>query len=177
MDPSQTIAGAPNASGAPASAEDAISKVAWETLAAKLQGKHIQNYAGANLAYTHAMDIANKLGLTADQKSRIAPFPARPSSNVNIYGDGMLDVLRTAVQGRSSDTPQPSPEKSKAGMLPKLLTAGALVAFGGGVIPAGNFALELIADKLKHDHPPVTTPVEPIPVEPGPDGHVGFRVE
>lgn len=49
--------------------------------------RNIHNYNGSLLAYTHHCDMANKLGLTEEQKRSITPFPdARPTNvtmNVN----------------------------------------------------------------------------------------------
>ena len=90
-----------------------------EYVSAKVQGIHILNYAGGNLAYNHACDVANKLGLTQAQSSRIAPFPGLPAS-INI----MIQPEKPPVASVAS------PWKSLAlPLLASLLTAG---SFGLG---------------------------------------------
>ena len=55
---------------------DTLDAIVREYVRAKIQGIDIRNYNGANLAYTHAADMANKLGLTPDQKIGVTPFPS-----------------------------------------------------------------------------------------------------
>lgn len=42
----------------------------------KIKQKNIMNQNGANLVYSHGRDIANKLGLSEEEKRAITPFPS-----------------------------------------------------------------------------------------------------
>lgn len=55
--------------------QDLLEQVCRDYMSAKIQAHHIKNYNGANLAFNHAADIANKLGLSPSQASGITPFP------------------------------------------------------------------------------------------------------
>jgi hypothetical protein len=83
--------------------------------------RNIHNYNGANLAYNHASDTANKLGMSDEQKQRLAPFPQIPgNTTVNV----------------NSNQPQPekpSPPPAKGAKALPLLLAAALGAGGAGL--------------------------------------------
>jgi len=62
-----------------------LDEIVREWARTAIQQKDVLNYNGANLAYNHAADIANKLGLSATQKLGVTPFPqSNVSSNVQV---------------------------------------------------------------------------------------------
>jgi hypothetical protein len=101
--------------------------------AAKIQKLHILNKNGADLAYNHQRDIAQKLGLPEDPAKGlgITPYPS-PVNNTN-----------TRVDTSSKTSPW---------------ATAALVAasvFGGGATTA------LITNYLNKSEPEVTQPTDP----------------
>ena len=60
---------------------------------ATIQVKDIANYNGANLAYNHAANTANQLGLSEQQKLGVAPFPGRPNETTIQVGDTNREIL------------------------------------------------------------------------------------
>lgn len=90
----------------------------------KIQQKEILNYAGANLAYTHAADMSNKLGLNDEQKLGVQPFPASHSIRIE-------QNTTTPEQSTTPTTPTPTKNKSKL-LLAAGITAASLLSGGAG---------------------------------------------
>ncbi len=104
--------------------------------ASKIQGNHIRNYNGANLAYNHAASTANNLGLSEEQRAKITPFPTPETTNVNIGG------------GDGDD-------KKMSGFTKNVIAA----AIGASLLGGGIAIHELIDDDRKS--PPVAAPADP----------------
>lgn len=67
-------------------ADDMLEDVVKAYCAAKIQKLHILNQNGANLVNNHALDMAQKLGISTDEANKrlgITPFPS-PTNNTNI---------------------------------------------------------------------------------------------
>lgn len=127
---------------------DAIMR-AWA--AAKIQKLHILNYNGANLAFNHAADVANKLGLSDAQKAGVTPFPCP----VNIS-------MEQAQLEPKPPVAMPAPKSSWLDAL--IVTAGAALV-GGGIL-AGSWLMR----------PETGKPVVPT-THSSRDGKVGLEVE
>lgn len=128
---------------------DLLEKVLAEYCAAKIQSIHLMNYNGANLAYNHAADVANKLGLQPEQKLGITPYPS--NTNINIAGE-------SAEQKRKPLSPW--------------VVAG-LSALGGGGLAGGALGLAMLLGG--EDAPPPQEP--PAAVSEHSPGSVGLEVE
>jgi len=115
-----------------------------------IQQKDVLNYNGANLAYNHAADTANKLGLSAAQKLGVTPFPQSNSvSNVSV-----------------------SDQTSLAGsLLSRLLPVVLGAALGGGGIGLGMMLAGRALPPAASSPPPIATPAERGP------GDVGLDVQ
>lgn len=64
-----------------------LDEIIREWARTEIQQKDIVNYNGANMAYNHAVDIANKLKLTDAQKLGVSPFPANSTTTVSTVQD------------------------------------------------------------------------------------------
>lgn len=84
----------------PPPGQDLLEWVVAQYFASKIQSKHILNYNGANLAYTHAVDIANKLGLTDRQKALITPFPS--PVNLTVTNSEVKDIEPPSSSSKTS---------------------------------------------------------------------------
>lgn len=105
--------------------------------AVKIQKQHILNQNGANMANIHALDIAQKLGISTDEANKrlgITPFPS-PTSNTN-----------TRVE-----TNKTSPWATAA------IVLASVVGGAGATALAGKY----FADDKEAPAPIVSEPVEP----------------
>lgn len=89
-------------------------------LGAKIQGQHILNYNGANLAENHARNTAKMLGLNP---ASITPFPSPVSVSLQ----------------------QDAPAKTPAWK--QLAFGAALVASGAGAIPAASLLIDKFTEE------------------------------
>lgn len=127
-------------------------QIAKELARVKIQQQDIKNYAGANLAYNHAADTANKLGLSETQKLGISPFPGQTTINVS-------------REAQAEEQPKPKSWLwSAAGLVLAVLASGGV----GSAITAA--ALEWMTT----DPPP---PQDPPAVAEEIDPNVGLEVE
>ena len=110
--------------------------------AAKLQKIHIQNYAGANLAYIHALDMMKKLGVdkTASERLGIQPFPG--STRIENVGNTTAPPSVPPAQEAPQEQPKPTPKpsvgdslKSKAAKYALALATGGALTYGITKIP------------------------------------------
>lgn len=76
-----------------------LEQVVASYLGAKIQREHILNYNGANLAFQHAADMANKLKLTPDQARLVTPFPSPTSVTVSGSQGGIGQWLGPMLTG------------------------------------------------------------------------------
>jgi hypothetical protein len=145
---------------------------------AKIQQIDIHNYNGANLAYNHASDTANKLGLSDEQKLGVAPFPGRPNNmSVQVSGDSERELLdrleRLAQQDPTPESPTTEPAAKK---VPGWVGPIAGVLGGAG----GLGAALLLLQGLLPDNPPSPGPQQihqEEPADPYYDSNVGLEVE
>jgi hypothetical protein len=159
---------------------------------AKIQQIDIHNYNGANLAYNHASDTANKLGLSDEQKLGVAPFPGHPNNtSVNVGGDStereLLDRLERLAQQEPPPSPPvapptttpPAPEPGPQPAAKKM--PGWLGPIAGVVGGAGSLgALLLLLQGLSPNTPPSPDPQQTHqeePTDPYYDPDVGLEVE
>ena len=73
--------------------EDAMS-IAKGYFAEKIRTQNIMNYNGANLAYRHSADMANKLGLGEEQKDQIVTYPGGRSTEVTVTPKQETSVMQ-----------------------------------------------------------------------------------
>lgn len=152
---------------------DTLDAIVREYVRVKLQSIDIRNYNGANLAYTHAADMANKLGLDERQKIGITPFPA-PTT---------VSIQQAPPTPEPPPTPAPSPapaETAGGGEAPSQKTAWPswLPPLLGG---AAGVAVTLLAGQLFFSSPkeppkPEAKPPAQVAGRQG-EGEVGLTVE
>jgi hypothetical protein len=161
---------------------DTFNEVLREFARAKIQKEHIHNYNGANLAYTHGADMANKLGLSEGQKLGVQPFPSSQSV-MQVFGPGgspqaPAQPAQQTPQPRtdwSADHPpperdEPYPRRSdpKASPWYKQWWAPALAAMlGAGTVAAVPPVIDYWS----------ASPEQPPVVDPHFDANVGLEVE
>lgn len=135
--------------------KDLVEQLAAQLLSSKIQARHILNYNGANLAYTHALDMATKLGLSPEEKARITPFPA-PSYNIQLAPGADASAESNASQASPSLA-----ERATKWLAPAIVGASLL---GGGQLLQGYLSQS-----------PAAAPTPP----PASDqsGNLGFTVE
>jgi hypothetical protein len=102
---------------------DLLEWIVGQYLGQKIQAKNILNYNGANMAFNHARDIAQKLNLDVN---RITPFPAN-STSINV---SMPDSPPTPTAPQTSTTPATDGMKpwQQAAIAAMLMASGAAVA-------------------------------------------------
>lgn len=153
---------------------DTVNALLREYGRAKIQKLDILNYNGANLAYNHAADTANKLGLSEQQKLGVTPFPS--ATNISISG----------ATPKESTAPTSNPEPAKTDSAVKSWVPATLGALGGA---GGLAAAMLAAQYMLPDHneepaspPAVTSPNDlnqnqPPILDKNYDPSVGLEVE
>ena len=159
----------------PTGHDDLLDGIVREWVRVKLQHRHILNYNGANLAYNHAADIANKLQLSDRQKLGIAPFPAAPPNTVIAIDGG---------KPMEESKPEATPAKESALASAMNSPTGSVIGkvFGWGVLPttaAGGLIYLGTLLAGSGNVPPATQPAAPPPVvAPTTNrGNVGLEVE
>lgn len=149
----------------PTDGENSVEWAAKHYLAAKVQSKHILNYNGANMAYAHAADMANRLGLTEEQKAKITPFPANNTTIVVQGGEQQETAQET------SPTPPAAAEPAKASGLHPLVKNALIAALGAGAVPLAYGAYQ------HYTQSPAVAPIDPpAVVQPVDPGEVGYEV-
>lgn len=134
---------------APPVGTDSAAVLNWamaQWLSTVIQKQHILNYNGANLAYNHGRDIANKLGL---EPASISPFPASTK----------ISVQQPPPTPPSPPIPQPSQTHVEVNQTPtwqKVAMGAALVAAGAGIPGVIHMATTSA----------VSQPVQAAPVQP-----------
>lgn len=131
----------------PPQGADLLDWVVGQYLGQKIQAKNILNYNGANMAYNHARDIAQKLNLDVD---KITPFPAN-STSINV------SVPPTTESRTVTET------TTNTGMKPwqQAAVAALLVASGAG---AATLMPTLINKPEANDEAvPIAEPFTPTP--------------
>jgi hypothetical protein len=139
---------------------------------AKFTRLDIINQNGANLVYNHGKHTANLLGLTAEEKEGVVPFPGSSSTSVVVLNPAPQSPPRlTPVTA----TPVPADGGTASGIggLAKRLLAPVLVA--GAVGTGASAAYNALTDPGKPETPPaIEQPV--IPPPPAKEAAVGLEV-
>lgn len=111
--------------------DNTIESIVREWARAKIQQIDIMNYNGAQMAYNHQADVANKLGLSEKQKLGVTPFPCPTNQTIVAAGES-----------KKVEEPQEPPtavEAVKTTLLQKLAPYLIGAALTGG--PLGGFML------------------------------------
>jgi len=137
--------------GASCISQDLLDAIVAEFARARIQGMHIVNYAGANMANIHAHDIAKKLGFDGGRLG-IAPFPGLP---------GVTSIGMTQSQSQP-EAPKAEPPKTEtpkaAGTLGKVLLGSALTLGTLGLGGLGAWAVSTFLSSPPATQPPTTQP-------------------
>ena len=134
---------------------DTLDDIVRQWARAKIQRIDIMNYNGANLAYTHGADMANRLGLSDTQRLGVTPFPASTSVRVDA----------PPAQPEPPVVPVPSASPAPSRWTP------VLAGLGGGLLGAGAMlAAEWIGG-------PTSPPTQPDPATVVRPGEVGLKIE
>lgn len=145
--------------------DDLVRNVLGAYLGEKIKGQNILNMNGANLAYTHAIDIAHKLGLPEDYIKNITPFPGSTTTNIVVQNDSEKSKDAESTKKVSDESDGETEKKKKPlnhRILPWVLTAASsLGALGLG-------AKAFWPEKKVEDPPPIVEEFDP---------NVGFRIE
>jgi hypothetical protein len=81
---------------------DTLDDILREYARVKIQRIDIMNHNGAMLAYTDKANMANKLGLTEQQKLGVTPFPSPTNTNIvsGISQDQLGEIIESVLKNR-----------------------------------------------------------------------------
>lgn len=156
-----------------------IADVVGEYFRSKIQTQDIRNYAGANMAFNHAADIANKLGLSNEQKAGVAPFPGRPNvTNLQVGDPQLADRIAELVSAIKQPTGEPAATQDQPAVAERVSSAAKwIVPLIAGVSGAGTLGAGLLVfQSLFGGTPGNSTPTNK-GAETGIDANVGLEIE